>query len=84
VVLNVRTKQNLFESPGAGVAKDEDSFDDETLAEEEALDVLTLSVPEGAFGRLDAWLAAQVLDLSRARIQTLIKEGRVTCGGVPV
>lgn len=80
----MRTKQNLFESPGAGVAKDEDSFDDETLAEEEALDVLTLSVPEGAFGRLDAWLAAQVLDLSRARIQTLIKEGRVTCGGVPV
>jgi 23S rRNA pseudouridine1911/1915/1917 synthase len=33
---------------------------------------------------LDAWLASQVAELSRARIQALIKEGRVTCCGAPV
>jgi len=59
-------------------------LDDETLAGEEGADVLSLNVPEGAEGRLDAWLAAQVASLSRARIQALIKEGRVTCGGVAV
>ncbi len=59
-------------------------LDDETLAAEEGAEVLSLNVPEGAKGRLDAWLAAQVATLSRARIQALIKEGRVTCGGVAV
>ena len=59
-------------------------LDDETLDAEEGAEVLSLNVPEGAEGRLDAWLAAQVATLSRARIQALIKEGRVTCGGVAV
>ena len=45
---------------------------------------LSFTVPAGAEGRLDAWLAAQAPDLSRARIQALIKEGRVTCGGAAV
>ena len=39
---------------------------------------------EGAQGRLDAWLASQAPDLSRARLQALIKEGRVTCDGKAV
>ena len=46
--------------------------------------LLAFTVPEGVTGRLDAWLAAQAPELSRARIQTLIKEGRVTCGGAAV
>ncbi|MDD2459481.1 MAG: RluA family pseudouridine synthase [Kiritimatiellia bacterium] len=46
--------------------------------------VWSFTVPEGATGRLDAWLAAQAAGLSRARIQALIKEGRVTCAGGPV
>ena len=37
----------------------------------------------GAGTRLDAWLAAAVPELSRARIQALIGEGRVTLGGHP-
>ena len=47
--------------------------------EDEDDTVLVFTVPEGATGRLDAWLAAQTSELSRARIQALIKEGRVTC-----
>jgi len=57
---------------------------DEALADEEEPGVLALTVPEGAEGRLDAWLASQVAELSRARIQALIKEGRVTSGGAAV
>lgn len=59
-------------------------FEDEALADEEDESLLTLIVPEGAEGRLDAWLAASAEGLSRARIQALIKEGRVTCEGVAV
>lgn len=43
--------------------------------------ILRFTVPPQAEGRLDAWLAAQTSELSRARIQALIKEGRVTCVG---
>src|SRR5688500_2023226 len=45
----------------------------------------TLSVPAADAGvRLDRWLAAQVPDLSRARLQTLIDAGHVHVdGGVP-
>jgi 23S rRNA pseudouridine1911/1915/1917 synthase len=39
--------------------------------------------PEGAGRRLDAWLAAQRRDLSRARIQDLIRAGQVTVNGRP-
>jgi 23S rRNA pseudouridine1911/1915/1917 synthase len=44
----------------------------------------TLTVPpEGAGRRLDAWLAAQHLELSRARIQDLIRSGHITVNGHP-
>ena len=39
---------------------------------------------DDAEGRIDAWLASQTTELSRARIQALMKEGRVTCDGVAV
>ena len=45
---------------------------------------MTFTVPDGAAGRLDAWLATQDSGLSRARLQALIKEGLVTCGGMAV
>lgn len=54
------------------------------MLDEASEGLLTFTVPEGAEGRLDAWLASQAAELSRARIQALIKEGRVTCGGAPV
>jgi 23S rRNA pseudouridine1911/1915/1917 synthase len=38
-----------------------------------------ISIPPEADGRLDVWLATQLPDLSRARIQALIKEGHITC-----
>ncbi len=37
-------------------------------------------VPEDAGARLDRWLAARVPQLSRARLQALIREGAVTSG----
>lgn len=41
-----------------------------------------LTVPPGAAGsRLDRWLAASLPELSRARLQALIAEGRVTVDG---
>jgi 23S rRNA pseudouridine1911/1915/1917 synthase len=45
---------------------------------------MTLTVPPDADGRLDAWLASQVSDLSRSRIQTLMLQGWITCQGEPV
>jgi 23S rRNA pseudouridine1911/1915/1917 synthase len=59
-------------------------LEDETLLDEDGESVLSLTVPEGAEGRLDVWLASQVAELSRARLQALIKEGRVTCDGVAI
>ncbi len=59
-------------------------LDDESLVEENGECVLSLVVPDDAEGRLDAWLASQVKDFSRARLQALIKEGRVTCDGLVV
>jgi 23S rRNA pseudouridine1911/1915/1917 synthase len=45
--------------------------------------VLGLTVDGGAAGeRLDRWLTAHVADLSRARLQALIEEGRVRVDGV--
>ena len=55
----------------------------ENTEDDAAGSVLVFTVPEGAAGRLDAWLAAQASGLSRARIQTVIKEGRVTFAGGP-
>jgi 23S rRNA pseudouridine1911/1915/1917 synthase len=59
-------------------------LEDDALIDEAGENALLLTVPEGADGRLDAWLASQVVELSRARIQALIKEGRVTCDGVAI
>ena len=59
--------------------------DDEIIdAAESTYTSLSMIVPEGASARMDVWLAAQTPRLSRARIQALIKEGCVTCEGVPV
>lgn len=67
------------------MSEDEGGFEDVEPADEvEDEGLLTLVVPEGAEGRLDAWLAANAEGLSRARIQALIKEGRVTCEGAVV
>jgi len=52
---------------------DHDLLDPET--EEERV----LLIPPGAEGRLDAWLATEVPELSRARIQALMKDGYITC-----
>ncbi|MBQ9431421.1 MAG: RluA family pseudouridine synthase [Kiritimatiellae bacterium] len=41
-------------------------------------------VADGAGLRLDAWLASHAPELSRARIQALIKSGDVTVDGAPV
>jgi len=61
------------------------NFDDDELADNDSPEsLLSFTVPAGAAGRLDAWLASQTSELSRARIQALIKEGRVTCVGAPV
>ncbi|MEQ1716885.1 MAG: RluA family pseudouridine synthase, partial [Hyphomicrobium sp.] len=38
------------------------------------------TTPDDAGQRLDRWLAARIEDVSRARVQALIKDGRVTCG----
>lgn len=46
---------------------------------------LTYTVPDsGAKGRLDAWLAKECPDISRSRLQQLIKDGMVTTGNHPV
>jgi 23S rRNA pseudouridine1911/1915/1917 synthase len=60
-----------------------------TLIENDLLDAeaeheINLVIAPDAEGRLDAWLASQVPELSRARIQALMKEGRITCEGEPV
>ena len=59
-------------------------LDDEVPVEEGSEHLLAFTVPDGAAGRLDAWLASQTSELSRARIQALIKEGRVTCEGAVI
>lgn len=46
------------------------------VSEREEIEIL---VPLDAEGRLDVWLATQLPDFSRARIQALIKEGHITC-----
>jgi len=50
----------------------------------DAENTLAFTVPPETSGRLDAWLATQAPELSRSRIQALIKEGRVLSGGMTV
>jgi 23S rRNA pseudouridine1911/1915/1917 synthase len=63
-------------TPPPPVAPDEDPDEFETLTVELA--------PENAGGRLDKTLADALPGLSRARIQALMAEGRVSHGGAPV
>jgi 23S rRNA pseudouridine1911/1915/1917 synthase len=63
---------------------EEDSARTSALAEETApeTETLTLHVPtEDAGARLDAYLAAQIADWSRTRIQRLIEDGDVLING---
>ena len=49
------------------------------------MEVLTLQPnKEDAGQRVDAWLAANLEDVSRSAAQRLLEEGRVTCGGKPL
>lgn len=57
---------------------------DNDLLDTDVGDERVISVPPGAEGRADTWLATQMPELSRARIQALMKEGRITCEGIPV
>jgi 23S rRNA pseudouridine1911/1915/1917 synthase len=52
---------------------------DNDLLDPEAEEERVLFIPPGAEGRLDAWLAAEVPQLSRARIQALMQDGHITC-----
>lgn len=50
--------------------------------DEEVSDFTQCSVPDGAGGeRLDVWLCTQLPDLSRARVQALIKDESITLAG---
>jgi len=44
---------------------------------------MQLEVADGASGRLDVWVSAQLPELSRTRVQSLIREGCVTVDGGP-
>jgi 23S rRNA pseudouridine1911/1915/1917 synthase len=71
------------------VERAEDPLDDDGLdaeaAESGAGDVLTAHLPDSLAGqRLDKVLAPLFPDLSRARLQALISEGRLTLEGQPV
>ncbi|MDY3281165.1 RluA family pseudouridine synthase [Dysosmobacter sp.] len=49
------------------------------------MEKLTLQVNNGDAGsRVDAWLAANLEDVTRSAAQRLLEEGRVTCGGRPL
>jgi len=57
---------------------------DNDLLDPDIGDERVITIPPGAEGRLDAWLATEVPELSRARIQALMKEGHITCEGLAV
>ena len=49
------------------------------------METRTLQVnPEDAGGRLDAWLAGQLPDVTRSAAARLCEEGRVTAAGKPL
>ena len=49
------------------------------------MEILTLQPNKEAAGRrVDAWLAANLEDVTRSAAQRLLEEGRVTCGGKPL
>jgi len=60
-----------------------DPDDDDLAPEPYGLRIVALT-PEQAEGRLDKALALRLPEFSRARLQALIAEGRVTRGGAPV
>ncbi len=47
-------------------------------------EIRTFTVPEAGIERLDVWLTGQCPDFSRARVQGLLKAGRVTVNGTVV
>jgi 23S rRNA pseudouridine1911/1915/1917 synthase len=58
---------------------------DDDEEEEQADEIRELAVPANGTGkRIDAWVAGQLPDLSRTRIQAFIREGRVTLDGATV
>jgi 23S rRNA pseudouridine1911/1915/1917 synthase len=66
------------------VQPDPDSLDpDETDAEPYGVRIVTVG-PEDAGGRVDKVLADLLPEMSRARVQALIAQGRVSRGGAPV
>ena len=49
------------------------------------MEILTLQPnKEDAGGRIDAWLAANLEDMTRSAAQRLLEEGRVVCNGKPL
>ena len=44
-------------------------------------EIRTFTIPETGIERLDVWLTEQCPDFSRARVQGLLKAGRVTVNG---
>ncbi|MBP5320093.1 MAG: RluA family pseudouridine synthase [Kiritimatiellae bacterium] len=63
---------------------DEDEEEELEELEEAGGEIRTVALPEGGIGeRLDLWLAERLPDLSRARLQALLKEGAVTLDGRP-
>ena len=48
------------------------------------MEQLTLQVNNAAGSRVDAWLAANLENVTRSAAQRLLEEGRVTCGGKPL
>lgn len=52
--------------------------------ESDSPEILSFSIPPEGIDRLDSWLAAQCDGFSRARIQGLLKAGRVSVNGAPV
>ena len=46
------------------------------------MEILTLQAnKEDAGKRVDAWVSAQLEDMTRSAVQRLLEEGRITCGG---
>ena len=46
------------------------------------MEILTLQPnKEDAGKRIDAWISAQMEDMTRSAVQRLLEEGRITCGG---
>jgi len=73
--------------PDATLLTDDDPADLDLPEADEAASaapIVCTVPPEAAGSRLDHWLVQVQPDFSRARLQSFIKDGRVTCAGQPV